>query len=333
MTGTAVNARRELWQIFKLPVVPIPTNKPCIRTVPPDFIYANEDAKFAAIVQEIQRLHARGQPILVGTRSIKVSERLSSLLDTLGLKHETLNAKYHAEEANIVARAGGRGCITVATNMAGRGTDIKLARGVAELGGLCVHRHRTPRVPPRRPASSSAAPHARVTPAVPRRSCPWRTNSSHATPPSSCPWHASWPAKPPSPCATHTSVSSSTAPRPRPNAPPSPNAKASCPPTIGSMSPSASPAQNNVRALSEQLYRGTLARFGRLLCRSPATVPEHPCAPPFRSPPRGLLASFHSVLSAVPPTPATCPHPAKPAYYPSAKTNAPPLHTKSARCH
>jgi preprotein translocase subunit SecA len=149
MTGTAVNARRELWQIFKLPVVVIPTNKPCIRTVPPDLIFANEDAKFAGIVQEIQRLHARGQPILVGTRSIKVSERLSDLLNTLGLKHETLNAKYHAQEAEIVARAGTRGCITVATNMAGRGTDIKLARGVAELGGLCViatERHESRRV-------------------------------------------------------------------------------------------------------------------------------------------------------------------------------------------
>jgi preprotein translocase subunit SecA len=149
MTGTAVDARRELWQIFKLPVVKIPTNKPCIRKQAQDMIYPTEDAKFAAIVQEIQRLHARGQPILVGTRSIKVSERLSSLLDTLGLKHETLNAKYHAQEAEIVARAGVRGCITVATNMAGRGTDIKLARGVAELGGLCViatERHESSRV-------------------------------------------------------------------------------------------------------------------------------------------------------------------------------------------
>jgi preprotein translocase subunit SecA len=149
MTGTAQEARRELWQIYKLPIVPIPTNKPCIREVPPDRIFANDDAKFAAIVQEIQRLHARGQPVLVGTRSVKASERLSELLNNLGLEHEVLNAVRHAEEAQIVAKAGGRGCITVATNMAGRGTDIKLARGVAELGGLCViatERHESKRV-------------------------------------------------------------------------------------------------------------------------------------------------------------------------------------------
>jgi preprotein translocase subunit SecA len=149
MTGTAREARRELWQIYKLPIVWIPTNKPCIREQPRDRIYANEDAKFAGIVQEIQRLHARGQPILVGTRSVKMSERLSELLTTLGLNHQVLNAVRHAEEAQIVAQAGGRGCITVATNMAGRGTDIKLARGVAELGGLCViatERHESRRV-------------------------------------------------------------------------------------------------------------------------------------------------------------------------------------------
>jgi preprotein translocase subunit SecA len=149
MTGTALEARRECWQIYKLPVVRIPTNKPCIRKQHRDRIYATEDAKYAAIVQEIQKLHARGQPVLVGTRSVKASERLSELLDALTLPHDVLNAVRHAEEANIVAQAGGHGHITVATNMAGRGTDIKLARGSREVGGLAViatERHESGRV-------------------------------------------------------------------------------------------------------------------------------------------------------------------------------------------
>ncbi len=149
MTGTARESRRELWQIYQLPVVLIPTNKPCIRTQPRDRIFATDDAKFVAIVQEIQRLHARGQPILVGTRSVKASERLSELLTNLGLEHQVLNAVRHAEEAQIIAQAGTLGRITVATNMAGRGTDIKLARGVGDVGGLCViatERHEARRV-------------------------------------------------------------------------------------------------------------------------------------------------------------------------------------------
>jgi len=149
MTGTGLEARRELWQIFKLPVVKIPTNKPCVRQQAPDKVFATEDAKFAAIVQEIQRLHTRGQPVLVGTRSVKNSERISELLGNLGLEHQVLNAVRHGEEAQIVAQAGGEGKITVATNMAGRGTDIKLARGAKEAGGLAViatERHESGRV-------------------------------------------------------------------------------------------------------------------------------------------------------------------------------------------
>ncbi|HVX85844.1 MAG TPA: hypothetical protein VH253_13770 [Phycisphaerae bacterium] len=138
MTGTGLEARREFWQIYHLPVVLIPTNKPCIRTQYRDVVFATEDAKYKAIVAEIQRLHATGQPLLIGTRSVKHSERLSEMLQALGLDHQVLNAVRHAEEAQIVAGAGAMHRITVATNMAGRGTDIKLARGVPELGGLAV---------------------------------------------------------------------------------------------------------------------------------------------------------------------------------------------------
>jgi preprotein translocase subunit SecA len=149
MTGTGAEARRELWQIYKLPVVLIPTNKKSIRKQHRDRIFATEDAKYVAIVKEIEKLHATGQPILIGTRSVKNSERLSEMLQALGLPHQVLNAVRHAEEAQIVAQAGGLGKITVATNMAGRGTDIKLARGVKELGGLAViatERHESGRV-------------------------------------------------------------------------------------------------------------------------------------------------------------------------------------------
>jgi preprotein translocase subunit SecA len=149
MTGTAETEAEEFWQIYKLDVIVIPTNKPMIRIDYPDVVYKTEKGKFRAIVNEIVEAHKRGQPVLVGTTSIEKNEMLGEMLSRKGIKFELLNAKNHAREAEIIALAGQKGAVTVATNMAGRGTDIVLGPGVAELGGLYVigtERHESRRV-------------------------------------------------------------------------------------------------------------------------------------------------------------------------------------------
>jgi preprotein translocase subunit SecA len=138
MTGTASEARAEFWYIYGLPVMTIPTHRPCIRKKFPDNVFSDQKNKWEAIRSETVRLHKTGRPVLVGTRNIKASERLAALLSDQGLTFSLLNAVRHKEEAAIVAAAGKPGAITIATNMAGRGTDIKLGRGVAKLGGLHV---------------------------------------------------------------------------------------------------------------------------------------------------------------------------------------------------
>jgi preprotein translocase subunit SecA len=149
MTGTAVTEAEEFDKIYKLQVVVIPTHKPMIRKDHTDLIYKTEDAKFNAIVDEIQETAAQGRPVLVGTVSVEKSERLSRLLQKRGIPHEVLNAKQHEREALIVAKAGQPGAVTIATNMAGRGTDIVLGSGVAEGGGLHIvgtERHESRRI-------------------------------------------------------------------------------------------------------------------------------------------------------------------------------------------
>ncbi|MCX7980858.1 MAG: preprotein translocase subunit SecA [Bacteroidia bacterium] len=138
MTGTAETEAKEFYDIYKLDVVVIPTNKPCIRKDEETILFRTQRAKYNAIIEEIKRLHEQGRPVLVGTTSVETSELLSRMLKMAGIPHNVLNAKHHEREAEIVAQAGLKGAVTIATNMAGRGTDIKLGPGVAELGGLAV---------------------------------------------------------------------------------------------------------------------------------------------------------------------------------------------------
>ncbi|MBQ6687406.1 MAG: preprotein translocase subunit SecA [Bacilli bacterium] len=149
MTGTAKTEEEEFRAIYNMYVIQIPTNKPVIREDLADLVYSNIKGKYKAIIKTVKQIHETGQPILIGTISVEANEYLSSLLKKAGLKHEVLNAKNHEREAEIIAHAGEKGAITLATNMAGRGTDIKLGEGVRELGGLCVigtERHESRRI-------------------------------------------------------------------------------------------------------------------------------------------------------------------------------------------
>ncbi|KRM29565.1 MULTISPECIES: preprotein translocase subunit SecA [Limosilactobacillus] len=149
MTGTAKTEQEEFREIYNMETITIPTNRPVARKDEPDLLYPTLQSKFAAVVKRIKSLHAKGQPILVGTVAVETSEYLSHLLDQEHIPHVVLNAKNHAKEAEIIKNAGQRGAVTIATNMAGRGTDIKLGPGVRELGGLAVigtERHESRRI-------------------------------------------------------------------------------------------------------------------------------------------------------------------------------------------
>ncbi|KIL36705.1 preprotein translocase subunit SecA [Cohnella kolymensis] len=149
MTGTAKTEEEEFKRIYGLEVVQVPTNRPMIREDKADVVYKSENGKYRAVVDEIVERHKTGQPVLVGTVSIENSERVADMLKKKGVPHQVLNAKYHAEEAAIIANAGQKGTVTIATNMAGRGTDIVLGEGVADVGGLHImgtERHESRRI-------------------------------------------------------------------------------------------------------------------------------------------------------------------------------------------
>jgi len=149
MTGTGKTEEEEFREIYNIRVIPIPTNRPIQRIDHSDLLYASLDAKFKAVVEDVKARHQKGQPVLVGTVAVETSDLLSKKLVEAGVPHEVLNAKNHYREAQIIMNAGQRGAVTIATNMAGRGTDIKLGEGVRELGGLCVigtERHESRRI-------------------------------------------------------------------------------------------------------------------------------------------------------------------------------------------
>ncbi|SDQ32781.1 preprotein translocase subunit SecA [Streptococcus equinus] len=149
MTGTAKTEEEEFREVYNMRIIPIPTNRPVARIDHPDLLYPTLASKFRAVVEDVKHRHAKGQPVLVGTVAVETSDLISKKLVEAGIPHEVLNAKNHFKEAQIIMNAGQRGAVTIATNMAGRGTDIKLGEGVRELGGLCVigtERHESRRI-------------------------------------------------------------------------------------------------------------------------------------------------------------------------------------------
>ena len=149
MTGTAETEAGEFWEIYKLDVVAIPTNRPIIRADKDDLVYKTNREKYNAVIEDIATLTSKKRPVLVGTTSVEISELLSTILRRRGIKHNVLNAKMHQKEADIVSAAGKSSAVTIATNMAGRGTDIKLSDEVKKAGGLAIigtERHDSRRV-------------------------------------------------------------------------------------------------------------------------------------------------------------------------------------------